>query len=116
MGEPRRLWEPEHAYHCSDTNYYSADTAQTFDSWDLFLEEEGGSDLDYNLVFRWDWDRKARALTVYYVGQRKGLFRSVKVRGMHADDEPAVRAWLTTRWEHLRALWAPISDVEVSRG
>lgn len=108
----RRLWEPKHPYYCSEDNYYSNQCSVAFDSWELFLEAEGKSDLDYNLVFRWDWDRKAKTLTIYYMGQRKGLFRSVTVRAMHADEEPAVRAWLTTRWEHMKKLWAPLSDEE----
>lgn len=108
------LWEPKHSYYCAEDNYFGGQCHSEFRSWQAFLEEEGNADLDYNLLFRWDWDRKEKTLTLFWVGQRKGLFRSTTINAMHPDEEPSVRAWLEWRWHHLQSLWAPLSGVERS--
>lgn len=122
------LWEPEHDYYCSETNYYSNDTVQEYGTLIEFLAAEGDSDMDYNLVFRWDWqlieeDAVGRSVSmpegddyyrgydfkVFWMGQRKGLYRSTITKVCRAD-EPAVIEWLRPRWDHLSKLWAPISE------
>jgi hypothetical protein len=108
------LWEAKHAYYCNDANYYSRDTINKYPSWETFLEAEGDCDPDYNLLFRWDWSRKEKILRLYWMGQRKGLFRSTMIMGMHADEEASVREWLEKRWQHLASLWAPLSGVNCS--
>ena len=74
-------------------------------------------DLDYNLVYRWDWrlpdaddEEPCEVLKIYFMGQRKALCRSVEVAVTKADEE-SVRAYLLPRWEKLRELWAPLSGV-----
>lgn len=129
-----RLWEVDHPYYCSDSNYYASGTNQpfhTYGSWQEFYAEEGDSDLDMNLVFRWDWQRieyldddssvgraafdakyddnyRAYNLEIFWIGQRKGIYRGSTVAVCRAD-EPAVREWLAIRWQHMRLLWDPIS-------
>lgn len=124
---PSRLWEIDHPYYCSESNYYASGANQPYckyDSWAEFIGSEGDSDLDMNLVFRWDWkastyedmtpeyhaqyddNYRAYTLWIFWMGQRKGLFRVTEVSVCRAD-EPAVRDWLTIRWEHLRLLWEP---------
>ena len=115
----RHLWEHEHPYHCNLDNYFSNDCAAKFDSWADFYAENKDNDDDYNLLFRFDWYPKEHyadddepaasdTLELFYVGQRKGLFRSVTV-SVKQSDEDAVRAWLVGRWRHLRALWEPLA-------
>lgn len=118
------LWEVEHAYYCNEGNYFSNDCHAEFARWQDFAEESKDEDLDYNLVFRWDWkapstddgellppnpDKNYRdgRLLLFYMGQRKGLYRYVEVSVCQAD-EPAVRAWLQPRLDHLMKLWAPL--------
>lgn len=109
----KHLWEVDHPYYCSESNFFSNDCHIDYDTWELFLESEGpGTDTDdmsMNLLFRWDWDKPSKRLSLFFMGQRKGLFRVVFVRGMSADEEPAVREWLQKRWAHLQLLWEPIS-------
>src|SRR5690348_9972495 len=86
----KRLWEGDHPSYCNEGNYFSRDCGQQFKSWSDFMAAEGDSDLDMNLVFRWDWregenwgagafkgDEHYRngKLLVFYVGQRKGIYR-----------------------------------------
>lgn len=124
QGERKHLWEADHAYYCNLGNYYANDCGARYKTWDAFLSEEGGADLDMNLVFRFDWyegeDHGASAfngdryyrnglLHVFFMGQRKGAYRFASVEVCRAD-EPAVLEYLAPRWEHMRALWAPLSE------
>lgn len=118
----KHLWECEHQYYCSEENYFDNDTTTSHKSFDDFLAEEGDADMDYNLVFRWDWTEEDEEtgecnykgddyyrngkLSIFFMGQRKGLFRSVTVDVCRAD-EPKVIEYLKPRWEHMQALWAP---------
>lgn len=117
----KHLWEIDHPYYCSDTNYFSNDCYQKWDSFDTFFKEENDGDFDYNLLFRWDWnldDDKINPLEkpfemtgdlkIFWMGQRKGLFRSSIIR-VCADDEQKVIEFLKPRWEHMRKLWEPLS-------
>ncbi len=110
------LWEIDHPYYCNEGNYFANINDQptcTYESWADFYDEEGNSDFDMNLLFRWDWrkadpDKKAwgnptDVLLLYWMGQRKGLYRWTTVQICDAD-EPAVRAWLADRWAYLRLL------------
>lgn len=112
----RHLWEYEHPYYCSESNYFNNECTLRFSSWASFLKEEGDADLDMNLVFRWDWkdselsadeDLNQDELCLFYVGQRKGLFRSVIVQ-LDKRDEGSVRDWLLARAAHIRVLWEPL--------
>lgn len=126
----QHLWEHDHPYYCAESNYYSNETYLQYGSWEEFVEAEGNADFDWNLVFRWDWrcdwstedaaSRRAYAdrfgdrdhafiLQIFWMGQRKGLYRSSGVSVCKAD-EPAVREWLTARAEHMRLVWAPLLD------
>ena len=117
------LFESDHPYYCSEGNYFARDCHSHHETWESFIEEEGESDMDYNLVYRWDWNRaqdddekpretpadaREDRLVLFYMGQRKAAARSVSV-SVCRNDEPAVRAWLAVRWEHLRRLWTPFT-------
>lgn len=119
-----RLWEIKHPYYCNEGNYFSNESCESsYGSWQEFKDSEGDADFDYNLVFRWDWDeendngestfngdenyRNAK-LKIFWMGQRKGLYRWSVIDVCRAD-ESEVRAWLYERWEHLKKLWEPLS-------
>jgi hypothetical protein len=119
------LWEAKHPYYCNEGNYFSNDDslASHFKSWKDFLIEEGDSDMDYNLIFRFDWSEiddnddftfngdvnyRNGILKLFYMGQRKGLYRWVTVEVCRSD-EPDVITFLQSRWEHMRRLWEPLS-------
>lgn len=136
------LWEIDHPYYSSESNYFTNDYHTDYDSWAAFAEAEGGSDKDYNLLFRWDWDRsyahttdddldneapdarrafadryddqeRAFTLKLFYVLQRKGIYRAVEVAVCKAD-EPEVRKFLEGYAAHLRKVWEPLLDVETA--
>ena len=115
------LWEIHHPYYCSESNYYKNGVGEHFDSWADFHGAMGSADDDLNLLFRWDWKRPDPddyepdempdhdTLWVFYMQQRKGKFVPSSVSVTEAD-EPAVRAWLAARWEHMRGLWSGVSS------
>jgi hypothetical protein len=113
---PRHLWEIDHPYYCNEGNYFSRACGSYFKSWADFLTEWGDADIDYNLLFRFDWvegedhelpvfngDEHYRngRLKIFWMGQRKGIYQFSIVDVCRAD-EPDVIAFLRPRWEHLK--------------
>jgi len=120
------LWEAEHPYYCNEGNYYSNDCGARYKRWSDFIASEGDADLDMNLVFRWDWvegedwgaepyegdDNYRNGLfKVFFLGQRKGIYRYAVVEVCRAD-ESAVLAYLRPRMAHMLALWSPLSEAK----
>ena len=117
----QHLWEVEHTYYCEGP--IDRGFTAPYKSWADFIDEEGESDPYYNMLFRWDWREgdwenagsytgddyyRNGNLQLFFMGQRKGIFRAVNVSVCRAD-EPAVIAYLKPRWEYMRALWAPFA-------
>lgn len=119
----KHLWEYDHPYYCTDGNYLAIpyehpECWEEYDSWQDFFEEWGDSDPDMNLVFRWDWrawhlefpeehPEENHVLKLFVMLQRKAFSKSISV-AVTADDEPAVREWLTERAKTVAAIWAPL--------
>ena len=119
----KHLWEVKHPYYANEGNYYSNECHAPYKSWAEFIEAEGDADIDYNLVYRWDWregeDWGAGAYTgddnyrngllfVFFIGQRKALARSAEVQVCRAD-EPAVIEYLKPRLARLMEIWEPLA-------
>lgn len=121
------LWDVDHPYYCNEGNHFAAGCGDHFRSWLEFAESTDDQDLDMNLVFRWDWQAPRKdgdpgnpvdwhgdeyyrdsILKVFYMGQRKGIYRWVTVEVCRAD-EPAVREWLQKRFDHMLKLWEPFT-------
>ena len=120
----QHLWEVKHPYYCNEGNYYANESVETsYKSFSSFLADWGDSDMDYNLLFRWDWSEENAetgdptfkgdehyrngTLKVFWMGQRKGRYSYSTVEVCRAD-EPAVIEFLKPRAKHLRSLWSPI--------
>lgn len=110
------LWEIEHDYCCSESNYFSRNHTYPYSSWEEFLKENGRYDLDLNLLFRWDWvipseDNEVlenEILWLFVMQQRKGLFVVYQI-SVKRKDEESVKAYLRPRWEKMKSLWGGIS-------
>lgn len=115
--DPRHLWQIDHPYYCNDTNYFgkyeNGFECTDWASWNDFYAEFDleDTDMDYNLVFRWDWkfdpDDDEHKLHLYFMAQRKGYF-FVNIIDVTPADEPAVREYLTAYAEHMRKIWEPL--------
>ena|ERR1700743_3258422 len=125
--EPKHLWEVDHPYYCNEGNYFARGTDRVHDEfsrWADFWEEYKDADFDMNLVFRWDWKEehpesgetnftgdvnyRNGKLLIFWMGQRKGLYRWSEIQVCRAD-EPLVIKFLRPRLEHLKKLWEPLS-------
>lgn len=131
MSTQKHLWDVDHPYYCNEGNFFARPGSEChshYQRWQDFVAEQGDGDMDLNLVFRFDWvppyedsdsekpikwvaDENYRdsTLKLFYMGQRKGLYRWATVDVCRAD-EPSVRAWLMARWDHMRKLWEPLSE------
>jgi hypothetical protein len=113
----KHLWEVKHPYYATEGCYFASGSNYPhieLDSWKEFLDEWEDADLDYNLVYRWDWKeadpdegRETDELHIFFMGQRKARPQSVFVRVVK-DDETDVIRWLTPRAQRLAEVWAPI--------
>src|SRR5690348_3798534 len=119
--EHKHLWEIDHAYYCTEGNFFGNGHGAYQDvlhngSWNEFLEGWGKSDPDYNLLFRWDWwdaqnpdhEIDQDELHLYFMLQRKGFHISVIVK-IEKADEARVTEWLMPRLAHLMSLWEPLT-------
>lgn len=110
----KHLWKISHHYYCSLINYFSDKTTQEYESWDDFIAEEGDADPAYNLLFRFDWldaDNKDNGIKIdelhlFWIDQRKGIFRSTVVK-VTKNNEPEIAEWLEGRFLYLKKLWSP---------
>lgn len=109
----RHLWEIEHAYYCNEGNYFSRESVcDTYKNWESFEEEYKDADKDYNLLFRFDWhvtDEGKDELKIFWMGQRKGLYRYTIVY-VTKQDEQKIIDFLKPFWEHMKEMWNPISE------
>ena len=80
------LWEIDHPYHCTGSNYYSNEPAS----------------LTVTPIIR------NGELKLYFIAQRKG-FHIEHVIEVCRNDAPAIEAYLQEKWNYLQKLWAPIS-------
>lgn len=122
----KHLWEVDHPYYCNEGNFYAPGNEQPYAryrSWAEFIVSEGENDFDMNLLFRFDWteneDDDGRefngdpnyrngVLFLFWMGQRKGIYRWTEVE-VCRNDEPAVLEFLQPRFDHLMLLWEPLS-------
>lgn len=119
----KHIWEIKHSYYCSSSNYFSNEFPIEFESFDDFLEEWGDADTDYEHLFRWDWnldeedsegneikplDINRGTLELFYITQRKGIFKSIFVKVI-ASDENRIKCWLQKKWELVTDLWEGVS-------
>jgi len=109
------LKDYDHPYYAEDSNYYSDEAGENFDTASEFLNQYENSDIDMNQVFRWDisqiGEEKNRwSAQIIIIGQRKGLYRPIQI--MKIDESELVRmsAYLSKHWENMLKLWNPISN------
>lgn len=125
LREVSHLWDIEHPY--GPASVFSPEN--TYASWRKFTREFGKADVDYNLVWRWDWivhdpekeehvdppvvlaPHYEHTLFLQMAHQRKGTSFEVEVE-VQPEDEEAVRKWLEPHWKRLQEMWAPLSGGE----
>lgn len=106
----------DHEYYCHTSNYYSNEAGGRWETWKDFIGEYGDSDMDYNLVFRWDVKKRDAEngggyyMEVFIMGQRKGLFSPQVIESVTEDDVQSILDFMNPRYDYLKNLWAPLSN------
>ena len=109
----------EHPYYCSELNYYSNEATTNWDSMSDFLGDMENSDVDMNLVFRWDIHPNTDVETeektggyyaeIFIIHQRKGVFHPCLIKNIVEADVPRLKEYLSKHWACLNALWIPLT-------
>lgn len=105
------LWEIEHPFRCEPQ---TGTLYRRYNTMANFLAEMGESDVDLNLLVRWDWRMADGAtpgtgkLALQQVMQRHGYLTTIEI-SVAAEDEPEVREYLIPRMAHLLQLWQPLT-------
>lgn len=119
--------ETNHSYYCSESNYYvdgyNNFGRNNYEDFKTFLNDwclnDGTIDWDYNLCFRYDIHQKQTGETVdgfelwlFFILQRKGIYRPVHIENITQDDMPVLETLLKSQWEYIKAQWSEIRIAE----
>lgn len=122
-----KLKATDHRYYSSGSNYYVNGYNNfgrcDYDTWEDFkddwLDNDGNIDDDYNHVFRFDIiqnrDEEADELIegyqlwLFFILQRKGIYRPVWIKNIEEKDMEEIKSFLENRWEYLKEQWVELS-------
>lgn len=111
----------DHPYYCSDSNWFSREAFMVFDTASEFLDEFENTDIDMNLVFRWDVSENTDAddisdgtyyAKVFMMKQRKGLFHPIHIATIDQGDCLRFCNYLDKHWQRIKDIWMPLSQLE----
>lgn len=113
----------DHSYYCSENNYYVDEHENwgryEYDSWGDFKSKwpfiNGSINDDLNHVFRFDITEDEDYpgtfdLWLFFILQRKGIFRPVWIKNITSDDIPEIESFLKSRWEYMKNQWAEVAE------
>lgn len=99
----------------SDSNYYSSDPAEVWETMTDFLREFENADIDMNLVYRWDIRKREDCkLEEYYaevfiIKQRKGIYSPHHITNINEKEAIRFEKYLIKHWQTMQKLWKPIN-------
>ena len=121
-----------HSYYCSENNFYIGNSKgenfgrSEYETWEEFrdewLGEDGVSiDVDYNLCFRFDIIQKRDPdtddltdgfeLWLFFILQRKGIYRPVLIENIYEKDMPYIEKFLKIQFEYMKNQWKEIAEI-----
>lgn len=105
----------KHDYYTSDTNFYSNEATQRFNTWADFYEEYHDADVDMNLVFRWDVKKRDHSnryyMQIIIIIQRKGIYMPIHIDYVDEQDVPQIELFMKPHFEKLIKNWQPLSKL-----
>lgn len=122
-----KLQETNHSYYCSDSNYYVGGYDNfgrcEHKTWDDFKSEwlltNETLDDDLNHLFRFDIKEneeqlnkgiKSFQLNLYFILQRKGIYRPVIIEEIKEEDMKEIEEFLKQRWNYMKNQWKEFSE------
>lgn len=103
----------DHPYYCCGSNFYSYEPNYTWETATDFLNEFEESDIDMNLVFRWDINEEdvgRYSADVFIMAQRNGIYTPQHIRSINEQEIDRFARYLKKHWHRLNELWAPLSS------
>lgn len=109
-----------HDYYCSDSNYYSNDPYEKFETFADYFEEFKDSDVDMNLVFRFDIAKNEKDderddvekwdfyMHIFRIAQRKWIFACSFIKKVTDEDVENILKYLEPHKEKLESIWKPL--------
>lgn len=126
-----KLQATEHSYYCNESNHYVGNQHGEnfgrceYDTWADFQEEwldsDGVSiDMDYNLCFRYDIKQRRNLdtdepiaefeLWLFFMLQRKGIYRPVWIKHIEEKDMPGIKGFLEKQWNYIQYQWNELAE------
>lgn len=126
-----KLEATDHSYYSSESNFYvgnrNGENFGSYDAenWQQFKEDWLFDDLtidhDYNHCFRYDIEQDHDyetdepvsgqfSLKLFFILQRKGIYRPVHVKSITEDDMPEIEEYLKSCWNYLQNQWKEFSQ------
>lgn len=102
----------KHDYYCCEQNYYSREAYTSYKTFTDFINEMGESDIDMNLVFRWDikkYDEGHYCMLICIMHQRKGRYWPQEIEKVTEEDVPGIIKYLTPHLDKLKQIWKPFT-------
>jgi hypothetical protein len=108
----KRLADYNHHYECSNINCHSPKTKLTYKTFDEFYSDFVDSEINFNLIFRWDVKRRDDGscyCDLFMIQQRHGVFLPIHIKCLTEIEEARLQNYLKQHWQYLKDIWAPIS-------
>jgi cystathionine beta-lyase family protein involved in aluminum resistance len=105
-----QLTSTEHPYYASDSNHYSNEAQESFNTVSEFLEEYKDADIDMNLAYRWDITKTKNKYSaqVVFIQQRKGIYFPVQIKSITEADVEQFIEFLKKHKQKLMEIWLPL--------
>lgn len=104
----------DHDYYASGCNYFSKDAGDNYNTWADFYEVFKDTDIDMNLVYRWDITQRDKSKRYYMqiiiIQQRKGLYMPIHIDYVDENDVPQIIEFMKPHFEKLLSIWKPLSN------
>lgn len=102
----------DHDYYCSESNYYSNDAGQKWENFQDFYDEYKDADVDMNLIFRWDINKRDDGMLymeVFIIHQSKGIFAPHFIENVGENDFESIKTLLQPHLDKLSKNWLPFT-------
>ena len=101
-----------HPYYCPEGNYYSNKPNQRYNTMTDFLDDFEDTDVDLNLMFRWDIHKNEEddgyRAECFLILQRKGIFMSCMIDSIKQEEVERFIAYANKHKKRLEQIWKPL--------
>jgi len=114
----KKLSSFEHQYYCSDSNYYSNEVSEYYETVTDFLDSFENANIDMNLIFRWDIkleesendeEENNYYVEIFIIQQRKGIFKPIYIKSITEKEAERLEILLAKHFEVIKNIWKPFN-------